>query len=272
MEITEWQNVVGLPIVSRPSAFFTLENLEFILDGCITACAKECQRKNSGKIMMTLSGGLDSSLCLAFIRKNLGDSALVFTYTIGSNKNHPDILHARLISEKYKTYHREFIPTQKQIERAKKKKRTNPELFPGEADLKTGGIGAYLLYRFISRDNKSRSRWVIAHDGIDELMGGYWAHRDPKNDKSQVFRGLWEKLPADHLEPLQKKADSFNLFLVFPYLQPILVSFISGIPLRKRTNAKESKILLRAMARKYLPEEIIKRKKIGFHQVLSDNL
>jgi len=72
------------------------------------------------------------------------------------------------------------------------------------------------------------------------------------------------KLVPEHLKPLQRDADHFRIKLLLPYLQLPVINYIAGIPVDQRTSRKISKIPLRNIARKYLPSDIIERKKKGF--------
>jgi len=132
-----------------------------------------------------------------------------------------------------------------------------------------GDLAAFMIYREMS---KLGQRCVIAHDGIDELLGGYWEHRCHKNatDKLQAFTNFWSCLWPEHIQPLQWKAEKFGIKIILPYLHLDLVSFLTRIPLDERTSCTVSKIPLRILAKKYLPLEIIERPKLGFCGALGE--
>jgi asparagine synthetase B (glutamine-hydrolysing) len=133
---------------------------------------------------------------------------------------------------------------------------------------KEGDESVLLMYEFIA---SFAPYSVIVHDGIDELLGGYWAHRSSKSiyGQERAFKHFWARLEKDHLLPLERAANRFEISLIFPYLQKQIVDYITGIPVNRRTSHDESKIFLRWIAKKYLPEEIIERKKIGFAEALN---
>lgn len=262
-KITSWRSAIKLPVISSKTQACNPEELEEILKVAIGICASHCQQKNNQRICTTLSGGLDSSLCLAIIRSLVGSTVAIHTFTTGSGINHPDVQAARIVSKKFDTIHHELIPTEQEIEQARKKvfstwmDEPNP-LAP---------VGVFLTYDQIA---KNGFKVVIAHDGIDELLGGYWEHRQPKNEPEKVkaFENFWSKLEKDHLLLLTRKAQYLGIEVIFPYLQQQVVEYISTIPVNERTTRQSSKIPLRKIAEKYLPREIIERKKIGFCSVL----
>jgi len=259
--VNNWRDVINLPIISKESLSWGVKEFEDLLIDSVASCSNKNFKDNRGEIHTTLSGGLDSSLCLALIRKTMGVNCPIYTYTIGRNKRYPDIVFARKVASLFESIHRDFIPSAEEIISAKK--RTKALFY----ELKEGDESVLLMYEFIA---SFAPYSVIVHDGIDELLGGYWEHRSPKSIDGQerAFKHFWARLEGDHLLPLEKAANRFEISLIFPYLQKQIVDYITGIPVNRRTSHDESKIFLRWIAKKYLPEEIIKRKKIGFAQAL----
>ena len=188
----------------------------------------------------------------------------IYTFTIGQTENHPDIQHAKMVTKSFSVNHFILIPDKHRTERAKE--RLKNELSSLGEDI--GTLGVFMLYEFLKEYNV---KMVIAHDGIDELMGGYWIHRQdaPNEEKMEAaFRNLWGQLKEKHLIPLETIAQYFGIRVIFPYLQKDVVECISRIPVLERTGHEVSKIPLRRLAEKYLPREIIERPKIGFCDAL----
>lgn len=270
---TRLVEALRMPVIQK---LWTLENLEKVLVQAIITSALDCYRYNKGIIFTALSGGLDSSFALAVIRKKFGENLPIHTFTIGSSFDHPDIKYARLVAEKFWT-HQHTVIVKNDFREIKK---NNPALFsnePGETD----GAGPYFLLQEVSSCAKTLGitgiSGLIVHDGIDELLGGYWAHRDKENhqDMEDAFKLLWSKLEDKHLVPLHRKADYFKIKLFFPYLQPEVIEYISRIPVEERTSRRASKIPLRLIADNgvymtaKIAKPIINRPKIGFCDALT---
>ncbi len=181
-----------------------------------------------------MSGCLDSALSLALLRQNFPQEDIV-TFTMGSSADHPDVVYARLAAEKYQA---QVILT------------------------------FYLLYRTIAAHG---AKAVISHDGTDEQLGGYWEHRSniSKEERQDVFRKHWQILTEKHLTPLIRTADSFDIAMIFPYLNKEAVQYISQIPVDDRAVFRDGKKPLRLIARELgLPQEIIDRPKVGQCSIL----
>jgi len=257
--LNDWQTAISMDVIAQLDPNWNEDKLERILNIAIKTCAERCVSYNKdGWIFTTLSGGLDSSLCLAIMRQ-LFPNKVICTYTIGGNQQHPDIQFARIASKLFNAHHIEIIPTG--VEEPAWKCAFQ-SAFPEIAEPTGGDVAVFSIYRTMALNGANA---VIAHDGIDELIGGYWPHRGTDGPHQEdAFRDFWKRLVPEHLEPLQRDADYFGIKLFLPYLQLPLVKYIAGIPVCERTSRTESKIPLRNIARKYLPSEIIERKKIGF--------
>ncbi|HEU0050971.1 MAG TPA: asparagine synthase C-terminal domain-containing protein [Patescibacteria group bacterium] len=258
-----WQESIKLPVFADPSVVPDPDVLLDLLKRSHEVCIRDACLLHQGEIHCCLSGGLDSSLSLAIVRQ-LMPREVICTYTIGASPQHQDVVFAKRVAQHYNTRHSVIIPTEESIERA----RYQLVRTTGEAGL--GSAGVYLFYEWLSRHGV---RAVLAHDGIDELMGGYWLHRANEAAMPNVFRHYWQRLVPDHLEPLERKAASFGISVLLPYLDPHVVSYISHIPLECRTSRGESKKPLRVLARRLgVPEEIIQRRKYGFCDALNQEL
>jgi len=243
-----------------------LEALEECLEKTFQKYGEKSIKDNDGKIFMTLSGGVDSTLCLAFMRKNFPEAEII-TFTLGGSENHPDIVHARLASEKFKTIHNEFIPTPQEIQEGLIDYNKTFSKDSLEESVKMGNFDVFLLYNHIRNLPESNLKSLVACDGIDELIGGYWNHRksDDPEIKKEAFIKHWKDVVPGHLKPLIRTADNFNIDLLFPYLDAEVINKISEISLNDRTFEKIGKKPLKAIAKKMgVPEEIIERPKEGF--------
>ncbi len=240
---------------------FHLEKLENCLYDVFKEYGEKSLEENNEKIFMSLSGGLDSTLCLAFLRKIFPEKEIV-TFTIGGSEQHPDVVHSRIASEKFKTEHNELIPTAQEINDTlmEYKEKFGDEL---KEATETGDFDTFLLYKYIS---KFKPKVLLSHDGIDELMGGYPEHRwnDNTKAKEEAFKKYWEKLVPEHLDPLVKTGKIFDIDILYPYIDDAVIEIVSKIPLDLRTTKEVSKKPLKDIAKNLgVPNEIIERKKEG---------
>lgn len=266
-ELVEKSSVVS----EKENKEWSLNDLELLLLDVFKEAGEKALKDNQGRIFTTLSGGLDSTLALAFLRKNFPDNQII-TFAMGGGENHPDVKYARLAAEKFKSQHYEIIPTPDELNEAIIEYRKKfPERDMAEAT-KLGDFDVYLLYKKIAEHYKPQT--IIVHDGIDELMGGYWRHRQPgtKEEQKKAFEEFWQKLIPEHLIPLTKTASSFNLRLIFPYLDQKIIKTVSQIPLEDRASEGIGKKPMREIAKKMeVPEEIINRPKKGQLDMLTIN-
>lgn len=262
-KLTGWREAIALPVIAGRMGKWSFAELEKILMESIVLCISECLRENKGAVCTTLSGGLDSSFCLAKIREMVGMGVEIHTFTTGGSEKYPDVQFARKVSQCFGTIHHELIPSKEEVRKAKKKLRSQWKDEPQGS----GNVAVFLTYQNIAQHG---FKCVIAHDGIDELLGGYWEHRKHKNEqiKADVFQDFWRRLEKEHLLLLERKAHHFGIQVALPYLQKEVVEYIAKIPLDSRTRLRESKIPLRTIAKKYLPKEVIKRNKKGFCSAL----
>ncbi len=240
-----------------------VDNLEKKLNQVYVDYGKAAMDSNGeGKVYLALSGGLDSSLAVALLHHNLPEARII-TFTMGGTTNHPDIQHAKLVANQFNTEHHEIIPKPEEIEATMLEYRSiHPEV-DLERATKTGDVDVHLLLKIMA---KMGAKTILATDGIDELMGGYWDHRKDGSDidRQERYKHFWNRLVPDHLAPLVSTADHFEIDVLFPYLDPKIVETISEIPLLERSSIDKSKKPLRHIAEKLdMPTEILTRPKRG---------
>jgi asparagine synthetase B (glutamine-hydrolysing) len=191
---------------------------------------------------LAYSGGIDSTIILSLMSKI---HKHVNTFTISSRQNHPDILHARIGANKYKSNHKEFIVTPI-------KKGT---------DTSKGDTAVRMLFEMCNVDK------IICCDGIDEFMGGYYSHQ--KDPKKYYKQHLTELLP-NHLIPLNKNSQKIQVYL--PYLNNKLINFLSQIDINKKINIKERKKIIYELGKEIkIPASIMWRNKYGFSEAFREN-
>lgn len=186
---------------------------------------------------LAYSGGIDSTILLHLLTDIHGE---IFTYTISSREDHPDVLFARFGNEFYNSSAMEFIvnPTHK------------------ESD----GFGGDNAVRQLFEEVSLYTNEIITGDGIDEFMCGYYKHTDVSQETYEYYLS---RLLSNHLMPLNSISMYTNVFL--PYLDDEIVCMNRNIKLQDKVDSKNRKKLIVKIA-EYLgvPNEIIERNKYGF--------
>ncbi len=204
-----------------------------------------------------LSGGVDSSI-LAILANSRSP---VPCFTIGSSLEHPDVVAAsRLASEKGWDL-KVLVPGNTTIDRVNKELST----YPGDG-------GVYLALEFLSHFSSD----VMAGDGIDEQMGGYWWHvhtSDRFKSMEDAFEWFWDNLEPAHLTPMFNSAVRVGVNVHWVYLDQVVVNYISGIPLADRVMGGVGKAIWKDLARMIgVPDWVIDRPKKGFVNALDSNV
>lgn len=241
-------------------------------------------------ISLLLSGGIDSSLVLALMRKEYPQIP-ISTFTLSRNKDYPDITFAREIANLFNTEHNEIILAEEIYQNFLSEYNKVKQY-----DFK-GDINIYILCSYA----KSFSNIIVTGDGGDECFGGYWLHEHPlghketgkiqsfeeihpnprKHLQEMVYMGfrdylfkskslvedynaVWEYfvecIAQKHLDPLLYTAKILNIEIYTPLYSKSLLNFLRTLSYSDRIGRKIEKQL----ALKYLPVSVIERKSIGF--------
>jgi len=191
---------------------------------------------------LALSGGMDSSLLLYFM---LQVHKKITAFTIGLADEHPDVKYAEMIADKYPcVMHKIYIPRPDKIKREKQ---------PNES---LGDTAVRLFYGFVS----GHTDGIIAGDGIDEFMCGYYSHEE--NPSERTYYNHIRQLKKKHLIPLDRNSGKVEVYL--PFLDSRLISLLSQIPIIEKVDFNHRKKLMVDMAKGRIPDEIITRRKYGF--------
>ena len=241
-----------------------------------------------------LSGGIDSSLVLALLRK-VYPKEQISSFSLAKSKDYPDMVFARKIADLFKTEHNEII-----LSNEKYRKFLNEYNKVKRYDFK-GDINVYILICFA----KEFSNIIVTGDGGDECFGGYWLHKYPLGhketgtfksfeeihptprkylkemvnmgfrdflfkEKSQKedYDAVWEyfvKIMAPiHLAPLWHTAKVLNIEVYTPLFSDRLINFMRSLPYTERVGRKIEKEL----ALMYLPKSVAERESVGFDVAL----
>lgn len=241
-------------------------------------------------LSLLLSGGIDSSLVLAFLRK-VYPHVPISTFTLAKSKDYPDIIYAREIADMFKAKHQEIILSEEiYLNFLSKYDKVKKYDFKGD-------INVYILCSYAKRFSTT----IVTGDGGDECFGGYWLHEYPLGHKgtgniksfeeihptprkhleemvrmgfrdflfkeksnAEDYDAVWEYfikcLAPKHLAPLLHTAELLHIQVYTPLFSESFLSFIRTLPYTERISRKIEKQL----ALRYLPESILERKSIGF--------
>ena len=201
-----------------------------------------------------LSGGIDSSLlAIMAIKHHPGIPFLV----VADDINHVDVQAAkRLAKEMNLNLWVHIFKSKEILDIQRKLRKRGGTIYPGDDCV----FGALKLAAPLVTG-------IIATDGIDELMGGYWGHRDRKRfpDIKDAFKYFWDELEEKHLTPMYRSAKAHKLDIVFIYLFPQIIEYLSEIPFEERIKGNVGKAVWREIAQiAGVPSWIIERPKEGF--------
>ena len=272
-----------------------------------------------------LSGGIDSSLCVAHAARVASSRLRTFclVYDDPINEKAADRRFARVVSETFGTDHHEVLLT--------------PDLLREELPKIVASLGqpnsAVLANWFISREMGKVVKVALSGDGADELFGSYFLHRAsakllgtadddaspeavfarahrgaplaalldafavftaseldrlvrPPGTAGAVLRGMIAAREAELrcTGPLERMLEfdcrnllvdqilnyadvlamAHSLEIRTPYLDHRLVDFAFSVPSALKIRGGETKWLLKQVALRHLPKELVERPKEGF--------
>ena len=105
----------------------------------------------------------------------------------------------------------------------------------------------------------------ISHLNSADVIVSQFENSDAENvvDK-MLYADLMTRLPEHSLMLTDRMTMAHGLEARSPYLDHELVEFLAAFPSRLKIRGRKLKYVLRKIAREYLPEEIIRRRKQGF--------
>lgn len=190
---------------------------------------------------LALSGGIDSSYMLWCMVKVFGGD--INCFTIASSAQHPDFIYSKLIANAFDDIHwNGKIPPQPLIAKSGD--------YPGDNIVRT-------FYDWLK---ELGIKQIIACDGIDEFMGGYYDHLH--NPVHEIYYDFMVRLKSEQLEPLNSNSGSVEVLL--PYMNEQLIALFNRIPMSERFDINGRKKIICELSKGKIPDEIIYRRKYGF--------
>lgn len=185
---------------------------------------------------LSLSGGLDSSYMLYCMVQVFGPNN-IHTYTVVGEIEHPDYIYSRMIAGYFDV-------------------EWHPWILPPDANF----TGDQAICEFYEHLTDLGVQQIIACDGIDEFMCGYYAHQQTPTE-DHYYRCLRAILEG-HLKPLDKV--SLDVKVHLPYLDERLIALYSQIPINEKVDFRSRKKVMMSLALGNIPDEILSRRKYGF--------
>lgn len=191
---------------------------------------------------ISFSGGLDSTLMLYMM---LESYTSVDAFTIGLSDSHPDVVYSRRLISKLGARVRLHvcIPSADKIASGR---------IEGDFD---GDDAVRHLYTYLSNYTDR----VIACDGIDEFMCGYFKHQE--NPTEEMYYNILSTLRDKQLSPLNINSGDIKVFL--PYLDVEVVHLLSQVPVYRKVDTDGRKRLMFEIANGYIPNYVTSRRKYG---------
>lgn len=252
-----------------------------------------------------LSGGLDSTVMAILCCEAAGKP--VHTYTLADSEDAPDLEHARRVSRRLGTIHREFFVSETDYLKELPLFVFHYEsiVAGGVYDIQ-GGIAFQMLSRHISEHHKV----ATTGEGADELFGGYyWPYTHPLgfsdtikqrtagfSDGSKIKTTVKNLFPAPddekayrktifdilmksglsnlHLWSVDRSCSTFGFEARPPYLYDDIADFALSLPIEfkvpdKKTTKRLFKDAVMPLLQRYDLQEIAERKKYGMPAALS---
>ncbi len=203
-----------------------------------------------------MSGGIDSSVLVGLARNIKPNIPCI---VIGDSLIHPDVVAAGKLAKYWNLNLSVYLPNSHIIEAARRT--------VGKPYL-AGDECVYIALDYASRFATD----ILAGDGIDEMMGGYWWHTHKCEqflNQDNVFEHFWNELEPKHLTPMYRSAQKVNVNIYWPYLDSRVVQYIAAIPLYIRVRNGIGKAFWGEIAELIgVPSWIIKQYKRGFLNAL----
>ena len=214
-----------------------------------------------------LSGGLDSSIIAALVKKNLNNKTKLKTFSIGLEGS-VDIHYSRIMAKYLDSDHTECIVTEKEM------LHSIPEVIRTIESYDTttvrASVGNWLIGKKISETTDCKV--IFNGDGSDEVAGGYLYFREaPTNqDFDLECKRLLSHIHYFDVLRSDRSISFHGLEARTPFLDRNFVETYLRIDLDERVSkGKSDKFIFREAFKNILPKEILERKKEAFSDGVS---
>ena len=227
--------------------------------------------REQDRVHLAYSGGIDSTIVLATL---INQGFPVTIHTIADKETHPDMVYASEFASG-------FIKRGKNLLHRKYLIKESPESIGKasqilEAEFGVERISKPEIYYELLNAIKPATPNLVCCDCIDELLGGYYAHRDPSNlpvydeaktleeNREAALKYFMNGLIPNHLRNLDVFSKYFGVRVWLPYGDERVMKAAENFGVNELVDDENRKKPVSAVARiKGIPESIINRRKYG---------
>jgi len=248
-----------------------LDLLESAIDDAIKEICQKILSSGSELLHLGYSGGVDSSLILVKMLEHFEGHPVV-AHTIGAKKDFPDIVYSERFIKHLKNTNLNLIHNVHIMQVSDKDTRELNRILCGDMNYPSN---YYMLMKAISPICPETGQ-IVSCDIIDELMGGYYAHRNPEKlpcfdpQRSIVENRLlalghfMENLIKNHLSILDAMSSYFNVEVFLPYGSEGVMNCASMFNVTEMVDDAERKKPIYALAKRNgVAKYILERRKYG---------
>ncbi|NYF99451.1 asparagine synthetase B family protein [Janibacter cremeus] len=236
----------GTPVtdVDRASALLRAALEESVLARCDT----------QAQVGVVLSGGLDSSLVLALVRRSHPDCV---AFTIGSPDSE-DVRYARRLTADLGVRHEVIDVVPERISRHDVRTAIRMSECTEYGDV----INAVVSVPLFARMRRAGIDIAIAGDGSDELFGGYAMYDEvPPEAARRLFEHKIRNLSRTELQRVDRTGTGQGVEVRVPFLDPALIALATRIPMGLKVHDGREKWILRHAFADLLPDYVLDRPK-----------
>lgn len=202
-----------------------------------------------------LSGGLDSSLISAMVRRSVPGELHSFSVGLAGSS---DLLNARSVAGKLGTIHHERVLTPAEIIGA------IPEVIDKLESCDPALVRSAVPTYFVAELAARHVKVVLSGEGADELFAGYHYLAEFGANLPLELRAITCALHNSNLQRLDRMTMAHGLEGRVPFLDVAMVDLAFRMDTELKRRDGESKWVLRKLAERYLPAEIVWRRKEKF--------
>jgi asparagine synthase (glutamine-hydrolysing) len=263
------KSFVNFPVINNELIGF--DDCDTIIYNSLSLAVKKRIENTDRPIACLLSGGLDSSLITALVKKNLPKNGELHTWSIGFQGSE-DLFYAQIVADFLGTIHHSIVVKEEEFLNA------IPDVIEAIESYDTttvrASVGNWLISKYIKEN--SEAKVVFNGDGSDELSGGYmYFHCAPNQiDFDFECKRLLKDIHYFDVLRSDRSISSHGLEARTPFLDVTFVQNYLSIPKDLRhdshKNGCEKYLIRNAFCRKnLLPKEVLWRTKEAFSDGVS---